>query len=150
MLKLKVITPDKIITDEVVDSIVLPTTSGVITVLNKHMALVSTIKAGEMVIKKGGKGVGYSVYKGLVNVRPHFKGITEVVVLLERGEMIEELDHDRAEEALKRALELKKENAENVDFSFFEGHVEKELNRVKIARKYRNRGITLGDTKSKD
>ncbi len=147
MLKLKVITPDKIITDEVVDSITLPTTSGMITVLNKHVALVSTIKAGEMVIKKGGKGVGYSVYKGLVNVRPNVKGITEVVVLLERGEMIEELDHDRAEEALKRAIALKEENAENVDFSFFEGHVEKELNRVKIAKKYRNRGFTIGDTK---
>ncbi len=140
MLKLKVITPDKVITDEVVDSITLPTTSGMITVLNKHVALVSTIKSGEMVVKKGGKGVGYAVYKGVVNVRPHFKGITEVVVLLERGEMIEELDHDRAEEALARALALKAENAENVDFSFFEGHVEKELNRVKIARKHRARG----------
>lgn len=150
MLKLKVITPDKIITDEVVDSITLPTTSGMITVLNKHVALVSTIKSGEMVIKKGGKGVGYSVYKGLVNVRPNEKGITEVVVLLERGEMIEELDHDRAEEALKRALALKEENAENVDFSFFEGHVEKELNRVKIAKKYRNRGFTIGDTREID
>jgi F-type H+-transporting ATPase subunit epsilon len=147
MLKLKVITPDKIITDEVVDSVTLPTTSGMITVLNKHVALVSTIKSGEMVIKKGGKGVGYSVYKGLVNVRPNFKGITEVVVLLERGEMIEELDHDRAEEALKRAIALKEENAENVEFSFFEGHVEKELNRVKISRKYRNRGFGVSDTK---
>lgn len=145
MLKLKVITPDKVITDEVVDSITLPTTSGVITVLNKHIALVSTIKAGEMVIKKGGKGVGYSVYKGLVNVRPNFKGITEVIVLLERGEMIEELDHDRAEQALKRAQALRDENEENVDFSFFEGHVEKQLNRVKLAKKYKNQGIKMSD-----
>jgi len=139
MLKLKVITPDKIITDEVVDSISLPTTSGMITVLNKHIPLVSTIKAGEMIIKKGGKGVGYSVYKGLVNVRPHFKGITEVVVLLERGEMIEELDHDRAEEALKRAQELRDESVDDKESRIFESHIEKELNRVKIARKYRNR-----------
>ena len=34
MLKLQVITPDKVITDEVVDSISLPTTSGMITVLD--------------------------------------------------------------------------------------------------------------------
>jgi len=139
MLKLKVITPDKIITDEIVDSISLPTTSGMITVLNKHVALVSTIKAGEMVIKKGGKGVGYSVYKGLVNVRPHVKGITEVVVLLESGEMIDELDHDRAEEALKRAQELRNESVNDKESRTFEGHIERELNRVKISRKYRNR-----------
>lgn len=137
MLKLKVVTPDKVITDEVVDSISLPTTSGVITVLNKHVPLVSAIKAGEMTIRKGGAGIGYAVYKGLVNVRPHTKGISEVVVLLERGEMIEDLDHDRAEEALARAKAMLEEKEDDVDFSLFEGLIEKELNRVKIARKYK-------------
>lgn len=137
MLKLKVVTPDKIIIDEVVDSISLPTTSGVITVLNKHIPLVSTIKAGEMIIRKGGSGVGYSVFKGLVNVRPHLKGITEVVVLLERGEMVDELDIERAEEALKRAEAMRGEKVDDEDFSLFEGLIEKELNRVKIAKKYR-------------
>jgi F-type H+-transporting ATPase subunit epsilon len=139
MLKLKVVTPDKIIADEVVDSITIPTTSGVITVLNKHIPLVSTIKSGEMTVKKSGRGIGYAVYKGLVNVRPHFKGITEVVVLLERGEIAEDLDHDRAEEALKRAQELRDEKEDDTDFGFFQGMVEKELNRVKIAKKYRRR-----------
>lgn len=137
MLKLKVLTPDKIITDEVVDSVILPTISGVITVLNKHIPLVSSIKSGEMIIKKAGVGVGYSVYKGLVNVRPHHKGITEVVVLIERSEMIEELDYDRAEAALKRAEALREEKVDDEDFELFEGLVEKELNRFKIAKKYR-------------
>jgi F-type H+-transporting ATPase subunit epsilon len=137
MLKLRVVTPDKIITDEVVDSVSLPTTSGVITVLNKHIPLVSTIKAGEMFVKKAGSGVGYSVYKGLVNVRPHVKGITEVVVLLERGEMVDEIDVERAEEALKRAQTMKEEKENDEDFSLFEGLVEKELNRIKIAKKYK-------------
>jgi F-type H+-transporting ATPase subunit epsilon len=137
MLKLKVVTPDKVIVDEIVDNISIPTTSGMITVLNKHIPLVSTIKAGEMVIRRAGSGVGYAVYKGLVNVRPHVKGLTEVVVLLERGEMVDELDHDRAEEALARARAMRDEQEEDVDFSLFEGLIEKELNRVKIARKYR-------------
>lgn len=137
MLKLKVVTPDKVIADEIVDSISLPTTSGMITVLNKHIPLVSTIKAGEMIVRKGGAGIGYSVYKGLVNVRPHVKGITEVVVLLERGEMVEDLDHDRAEEALARAKALLLEKEDDADFSLFEGLMEKELNRVKISAKYR-------------
>lgn len=137
MLKLKVVTPDKVIADEIVDSISLPTTSGMITVLNKHIPLVSTIKAGEMIVRKGGAGIGYAVYKGLVNVRPHTKGITEVVVLLERGEMVEDLDHDRAEEALLRAKALLLEKEDDADFSLFEGLMEKELNRVKIAQKYR-------------
>lgn len=137
MLKLKVVTPDKVVVDEVIDSVSIPTTSGVITVLNKHIPLVSTIRSGEMIVHKAGTGVGYAVYKGLVNVRPHRKGLTEVVVLLESGEAIEELDHARAEEALARAKAMKDEKVDDVDFGIAEGLIEKELNRVKIARKYR-------------
>lgn len=136
MLKIKVVTPDKVLVDEVIDSVSIPTTSGMITVLNKHMSLVSTIKAGEMIVRKAGTGISYAVYKGLVNVRPHIKGLTEVVVLLERSEAIEELDHARAEEALARARALAKEESDDVDFSAYEGLIEKELNRVKIAVKH--------------
>lgn len=136
MLKIRVITPDKVLVDEVIDSVSIPTSTGMITVLNKHVPLVSTIKSGEMTIRKAGSGIGYAVFKGLVNVRPHRKGLTEVVVLLERSEPVEELDHARAEEALARARAMKEEKDDDVDFALFEGLVEKELNRVKIARKY--------------
>lgn len=137
MLKLKVVTPDKILVDEIVDNVSIPTTTGMVTVLNKHIPLVSTIKAGELTIRKGGAGIGYAVYKGLVNVRLHNKGLTEVVVLLERGESVEDLDHERAEEALKRAKALAEEKEDDVDFGLFEGLVEKEMNRVKVALKYK-------------
>lgn len=137
MLKLKVVTPDKVIVDEVVDNLSIPTTSGVITVLNKHIPLVSTIKSGEMIVRKGGTGISYAVYKGLVNVRPHRQGLTEVVVLLESGESVEELDHARAEEALARAKAMKNEKEDDTDFALFEGIIEKELNRVKVAVKHR-------------
>ena len=136
MLKLKVVTPDKVVVDEIIDSVSIPTTSGVITVLSKHIPLVSTIKAGELLVHKGGTGISYAVFKGLANVRPHRKGITEVVILLDRAEHVEELDHARAEEALARARAMKDEKEDDVDFGMFEGLIEKELNRVKIARKH--------------
>ena len=137
MLKLKVVTPDKVIVDEIVDNVSIPTTTGMVTVLDKHIPLVSTIKAGEMTVRKGSSGIGYSVYKGLVNVRLHTKGLTEVVVLLERGESVEELDHDRAQEALARAKAIAEEKEDDVDFGIFEGLVEKEVNRVRVAMKYK-------------
>jgi F-type H+-transporting ATPase subunit epsilon len=136
MLKIKVVTPDKVLIDEIIDSVSIPTTSGMITVLSKHVPLVSTIKSGEMVVRKAGTGMGYAVFKGLVNVRPHMKGLTEVVVLLERSEPIEELDHARAEEALARARALAQENENDEDFALFEGLIEKELNRVRVAIKH--------------
>mgnify|MGYP001557781404 FL=1 len=137
MLKLKVVTPDKVIVDEIIDSVSIPTTSGVITVLSKHIPLVSTIRAGEMIVKKAGTGISYAVFKGLVNVRPHRKGLTEVAVLLERSEKVEEIDHARAEEALARAKALADEKDDDADFAVFEGMIEKELNRVKIAIKHK-------------
>jgi F-type H+-transporting ATPase subunit epsilon len=136
MLKIKVVTPDKVLVDEIIDSVSIPTTSGMITVLSKHVPLVSTIKSGEMVVRKAGTGMGYTVFKGLVNVRPHMKGLTEVVVLLERSEPIEELDHARAEEALARARALAEDNENDEDFALFEGLIEKELNRVRVAVKH--------------
>lgn len=136
MLKLRVVTPDKVLVDEIIDSVSIPTTSGMITVLNKHVPLVSTIKSGEMVVRKAGTGIGYVVYKGLVNVRPHHKGLTEVVVLLERSEAIEELDHARAQEALARAKALAQESTDDDEFALFEGLIEKELNRVRVAVKH--------------
>jgi F-type H+-transporting ATPase subunit epsilon len=137
MLKLKVLTPDNVLVDEVVSSVTLPTTSGMITVLTKHIPIVSTIKAGEMTIKKGDTGIGFAVYKGLVNVRPHNKGITEVVVMLEGADKVHDLDVVTTEAALKRAEEMKLEKEEDIDFGKVESIIERELNKVKIARKYR-------------
>jgi F-type H+-transporting ATPase subunit epsilon len=136
MLKLKVVTPDKVLVDEVVTSVSLPTVGGMITVLTKHVPLVSTIKAGEMLIKKGKTGYEFAVYKGLVNVRPHRKGITEVVVMLESADKVDDLDVVKIEEALKRAQEMKEEKEDDIDFGRVESMIERELNRVRVARKY--------------
>lgn len=137
MIKLRVVTPDNIVVDEVVDNVSIPTTSGMITVLNKHVPLVSTIKSGEMTVRKGGTGIGYAIFKGVVNVRPHIKGITEVVVLLESSDRVDELDEAIAQEALSRVEEMKLEEEEDIDFGATVSVVERELNRIKLARKRR-------------
>lgn len=135
MIKLKVVTPDKVVIDEIVDNVSLPTTTGMITVLSKHVPLVSTIRSGEMLVRRGGTGVSYAVFSGVVNVRPHIKGLTEVVVLIERSEISTEIDKERAERALLRAKELLNEESDEVEFGRLEGMIEKELNRVRISLK---------------
>jgi F-type H+-transporting ATPase subunit epsilon len=138
MLTLKVITPDKLVYDEVVTSVSIPTTSGMITVLDKHSPIVSTIKSGELTVRKDGTGISYAIYSGLVAVRPHIKGLTEVVVLLEHTEKVEDLDEENLQVALTRAKELAHEKRDDSDFEHFESLIERELSRVRIARKYRN------------
>ncbi len=137
MIKLRVVTPDAVVIDEIVDNVSVPTTTGMITVLNKHVPLVSTIKSGEMTVRKGETGVGYAVFKGVVNVRPHDKGLTEVVVLLESSDKVDELDEAIAKEALSRAEEVKKQKEESLEFAQKQTIIERELNRVKLAREYK-------------
>ena len=139
MIKLKVVTPDKVIVDSEVENVSIPTTTGMITVLDRHTPLVSTIKVGEMVVRKEGVMTRYAVYEGLVNIRLHGKGVTEVAVLLESSESIEDLDKESAEKALKRAHELSLEEGNDEDFTMFEGLLEKELHRAEIVKKYRKK-----------
>ena len=137
MIKLRVVTPDKVIVDEIVDNVSIPTTSGMITVLNKHVPLVSTIKSGEMTVRKGGTGIDYAIFKGVVNVRPHTKGVTEVVVLLESSERVDDLEEAVAKEAVTRAQQMALEEEEDLEFGLTESIIERELNHVRIAQKYK-------------
>ena len=137
MLKVKIITPDQLVYDETVDSISVPTTSGMITVLDKHSPLVSTVRSGELTVRKDGKEEGYAVFHGLVTVRPHHKGLTEVVVLLEHTSKVDELDEKTTSEALERAKAVANEKRDDTDFEHFESLIERELSKVKIARKYK-------------
>jgi F-type H+-transporting ATPase subunit epsilon len=137
MLKLKVITPDKLVYDETVTSVSVPTTSGMITVLDKHSPLVSMVRSGELTIRKDESEVLYAIFSGLVTVRPHIKGLTEVIVLLEHTERVDEMDTKITEEALQRAREAAKVTKDDHDFEHFQSLIERELSKVKIARKYK-------------
>ncbi len=135
MLNVKVVTPTQTLYDGTVDSISVPTTTGVITVLNKHAPIVSTINGGELTIVKGKEVKTFMVFRGVINVRPHRDGLTDAAVLLEYTEDVHAIDEESAREALKRAEDLR--NQEHDDALFLESQIERELNRVRIARKYK-------------
>ena len=50
---LKIVTPEREVLSDTVDQVTLPTQDGEITILPHHIALVSVLKPGELVIKKG-------------------------------------------------------------------------------------------------
>jgi len=54
-MHIQITTPEKIVLNEDVDSVTIPTTTGEITVLPHHIPLVSQIAPGILVMKKGGK-----------------------------------------------------------------------------------------------
>ena len=139
-LKLKIVTPERLVLEEMVDQVSLPTTLGEITVLPDHIPLITGLTSGDVVAYSGGEQVPLAVAGGFVEVKKN-DGITEVAVLADFAEHVSELSDEKIEAAKVRAEELKKKMAdkEQVDFEHFEAELERSLTRVKIADKWRTK-----------
>lgn len=131
-IKFKIVTPEKVVYENEIDQITLPTQTGEITVLPNHIPLLSALKAGELVVKIDGRDLAMAIAGGFAEIRKN-----EVIVLTENAERAEEIDEQRAEEARKRAQDLlnQAKNKEAVDYTGLAAKMEKELARLKVVRK---------------
>jgi len=140
-IKLKIVTPERLIFEEMVDQVTLPTTEGEITILSDHIPLIVGLASGDVVAYSNGEQVPMAVVGGFIEVKKNEKGETEVAVLADFAEHVAEISDVAIEQAKARAVELKKlmENKEVVDFEHFAVELERSLNRVKIADKWRTK-----------
>ena len=140
-LKLKIITPERLVLEEMADQVSLPTTLGEITVLPDHVPLITGLTSGDIVALINGEHVPMAVVGGFLEVKQDEKGITNVAVLADFAEHLSELGDEAIEKAKARARELKKqmENKEVVDYEHFAAELERSLTRVKIADKWRTK-----------
>lgn len=140
-LKLKIVTPERLILEELVDQVSLPTTEGEITILPDHIPLVVGLKSGDIVARTNGEEIPMALSGGFLEVKQNDNNITEVAVLADFAEHVSEITDEKIVEAKKRADELRRqvENKEVVDFEHFEAELERSLTRVKIADKWRTR-----------
>lgn len=133
-LHFKIVSPERVVFEDDVDQVTIPTKDGEITVLPNHLPLVASLQAGELVMKKGTAVIPMVISGGFVEVQPQ----SYVVVLADTAEKVEEIDIQRAEEARQRAGALMKEKVtEATDYAALAAKMEKELARLKVARKYR-------------
>ena len=140
-LNLKIVTPERLVLEEMVDQVSLPTVLGEITVLPDHIPLITTLTSGDVVAFTHGEHVPMAVVGGFLEVKKNETGMTEVAVLADFAEHISELTDEKIEAAKTRAEELRKmkEGKEVVDFEHFETELERSLTRVKIADKWRTK-----------
>ena len=139
-LQLKIVTPEKLILEEEVDSVTIPTTEGEITILPDHVPLIATISSGDIVAISNDEHIPMAVVGGFVETKKE-NGLSEVTILADFAEHISLISDIEIEKAKARAEELRKqaENNEIVDFEHFETELERSLNRIKIADKWKNR-----------
>lgn len=100
-VRLKIITPDRIIYDEDVEMVIARGIEGEIGILFDHTPMVTLIPKSVLKIKKG---------KGFYPIAVSGGGFLEVIpnqitVLADSAEKHEEIDVDRAEQAKRRAEE---------------------------------------------
>ncbi len=140
-LKLKIVTPERLVLEELVDQVSLPTTEGEITVLPDHIPIVVGLKSGDVVGCVNTECIPLAIVGGFVEVKKNENGITEVAVLADFAEHVSELTDQKIEQAKAKSEELrvKMENKDHVDFEHFEAELERSLTRVKIADKWRTR-----------
>src|SRR3989344_665267 len=141
-IEFKIVTPERVVYQETVDQVSLPTKEGEITILPHHVALVTVLKAGEVIVKKGVAQTSLAIFGGFVHVKNN-----EVVVLTENAERAEEIDEARAEAARARAQQLMAEakSRDDVDYSRLVSKLERELTRLKVARKRKYRDVGRPD-----
>jgi F-type H+-transporting ATPase subunit epsilon len=143
-LKLKIVTPERVVLEEEVDQVSMPTVLGEITVLPNHIPLVTELSSGDVVAVSSGELIPMAVVGGFVEVRSVVSNgnrHTEVAVMADFAEHLSEISDDTIEKAKERALELKKQmdNKDEVDFEHFEAELERSLTRAKIGDKWKNR-----------
>jgi F-type H+-transporting ATPase subunit epsilon len=143
LIKFKIVTPERTVFEDTVVQATLPTTDGEITILPNHRSYIASLNPGEIMLKRDGKEILLSISGGFIEFNNN-----ELVVLADTAERAEEIDLKRAEEAKKRAEELKDKviSSDEEEYARVAAAIQKESARIRVARKhYTKSGMNLGE-----
>jgi F-type H+-transporting ATPase subunit epsilon len=91
MLNLEIVTPEKMVLSETVDSVTVPTASGEVGILTSHAPLISSLKPGILTVSRAGSTERMVVSGGFIEVSAN-----KVSVLTDLAEKAEEIDVEAA------------------------------------------------------
>jgi F-type H+-transporting ATPase subunit epsilon len=131
-LHLEVVTPEKVMVSEAVEIVVAPGTLGEFGILKGHVPFLSGIVPGEIRYTSNGQTKHLAVANGFAEVSGD-----KVSVLVDAAEKADEIDLERARQAMERAKErlAKGRGAEDVDFLRAELALKRAIARVKVSEK---------------
>lgn len=134
-IKFEIVTPERLVFQQEVLQITVPTQVGEITILPEHIPLVSILKPGVLEIKTLNQEMEIiSISGGFIEVLRD-----KVVILADTAERAHELDESRIDSARKRAEEAKAEalSHEGYDLSAVAARLEVEMARERALHKWR-------------
>jgi F-type H+-transporting ATPase subunit epsilon len=131
-INIEIITPEKSVLKEQVDSVTIPGSIGSFQVLKNHAPLVSNFEIGVITVKKNGEVSHFTTSGGTVEVKDNV-----VLVLANSAENVKSIDVQRAEQAQKRAEErLSQKQKEDIDEARAFASLQRALNRLNASKKY--------------
>jgi F-type H+-transporting ATPase subunit epsilon len=133
---LEIVTPERLVYSDEVDSVVCPGVEGELGVLPHHAPLLTTLGFGELRIRKGGQEELFAIAGGFLQVRPD-----KVVVMAETADLASEIDLAKAEEARREAERAISEGFEEpADMARARASLQRALLRIRVAERRHREG----------
>ncbi len=138
-LTVEVVTAERVVrVEQGVDVLVAPGSEGQLAILPHHAALMTTLDAGELIIRRAQQEDSFAVTGGFMEVNKD-----RVTILADASEAAEEIDIARAEAARARAEErlrrVREQNARDVDIARAAAALQRSLLRLRVAGRRRQR-----------
>lgn len=130
-IKLEIVTPERVVVDESVKTVVAPGLLGEFGVLPGHTSFLTALKLGALRYEdNAGKTCYVFIKDGFAEVLPD-----KVIVLAEAAERRKDIDLGRAEAAYQRAKDRieKKNQEEETDFLRAHSALSRAMQRIRIA-----------------
>jgi len=130
-IKLRLVTPNRVLLDEEVNEVSAPGSLGEFGVLPLHISFLSRLEPGEMSYKQGGQRSRLAVSGGYAEV------LADVMtVLADAAEFAEEIDVERARRAKERAeRKLAELSRDDKEFAVATAALRRALVRLQVAGK---------------
>jgi F-type H+-transporting ATPase subunit epsilon len=135
-LLLEIVTPERQVFSEEVDSVVCPGIEGELGVLPHHAPLLTTLGVGELRIRRGGTEEYFAIAGGFLQVRPD-----KVVVMAETADLASDIDLEKATAARREAEQALAEGFEEpADLARARASLQRALLRIRVAERHRREG----------
>ena len=130
MFKLSIVSPEKTLYEDTVESLVAPGSEGYLGILSNHAPLITTLTTGKIEIRDSNKVEKIAaISAGFLEVSAN-----TATILADSVEFIEEIDVSRAKSALTRAQERLNLNADDIDLPRARAALLRAKNRIKLAK----------------
>ena len=133
-LRLEIVTAEKTVFSDDVTAVVAWGVEGQLGILPHHAPLMTMLRPGDLMIRKGNEEQYLVISGGFLEVRPD-----KVIILADACERVEEIDIERAEAAKRRAEEILKTRPPEVDTAAAEAALRRSLTRLKVVEKRRRK-----------